>query len=200
MDSLYLTKLKERLLCRKNVLGLLLDDKNREIENLKERSGELSSYDNHPGDLASDTLFQSIDIGLKENIEDEYNKILTALAKMDSGEYGYCAICHKPIDLDRLEAMPEAVHCLACKKILESQQGKSARPIEEKVLFPPFGYITNEKENPVYDGEDTWQDIQIHGTSDTSFSYVNPEEYPRRQEYREEEEQKKEIKEDDEKI
>lgn len=35
-----------------------------------------------------------------------------ALARMESGEYGFCEVCGKPIDLARLQAFPEATTCV----------------------------------------------------------------------------------------
>ncbi|MBZ8133044.1 TraR/DksA C4-type zinc finger protein [Afifella sp. IM 167] len=37
-----------------------------------------------------------------------------ALARLESGEYGYCAICEEPIAVKRLKADPAARLCLAC--------------------------------------------------------------------------------------
>ncbi len=40
--------------------------------------------------------------------------ISAALARIESGAYGDCEACGEPIDLARLKAMPEALHCLGC--------------------------------------------------------------------------------------
>lgn len=39
-----------------------------------------------------------------------------ALARLDSGEYGVCVGCKAPISPARLEAIPEATHCVDCKR------------------------------------------------------------------------------------
>ncbi|MBW3556341.1 MAG: TraR/DksA family transcriptional regulator [Actinobacteria bacterium] len=38
-----------------------------------------------------------------------------ALGRLDSGRYGICADCRAPISPARLEAIPEATHCVDCK-------------------------------------------------------------------------------------
>lgn len=46
----------------------------------------------------------------------ELQQILRALARMDAGEYGLCASCGGEIGEGRLNAIPEATHCIKCAK------------------------------------------------------------------------------------
>lgn len=39
-----------------------------------------------------------------------------ALARLDAGRYGICVGCQAPIVPARLEAIPEATHCVDCKR------------------------------------------------------------------------------------
>jgi RNA polymerase-binding transcription factor DksA len=39
-----------------------------------------------------------------------------ALERMDAGAYGSCERCGRPIDEERLEALPAARLCLDCKR------------------------------------------------------------------------------------
>lgn len=41
--------------------------------------------------------------------------VLEALARLDTGSYGLCVDCGKPVPEGRLEAKPEAARCLACQ-------------------------------------------------------------------------------------
>jgi len=49
---------------------------------------------------------------LRSNLRD----VEHALAKMDAGTYGTCESCGKPIDPERLEALPWAILCMECKQ------------------------------------------------------------------------------------
>jgi len=42
-------------------------------------------------------------------------EIDAALARVEAGTYGHCEACGKPIPEARLEAVPEATLCVACK-------------------------------------------------------------------------------------
>jgi len=42
------------------------------------------------------------------------HRIDAALARMDSGEYGYCRRCEEPIATGRLQVDPAAILCIAC--------------------------------------------------------------------------------------
>lgn len=42
---------------------------------------------------------------------DELRQTEIALARLDRGEHGVCAVCGNPIERERLELLPETVHC-----------------------------------------------------------------------------------------
>ena len=51
---------------------------------------------------------------LRANLRD----VERALAKLDDGTYGRCDRCGNPIGEERLEAIPWAVLCIDCKKLV----------------------------------------------------------------------------------
>jgi RNA polymerase-binding protein DksA len=84
-----------------------------------ERANELSAYDDHPADLASETFEREKDLAIGESVESMIHKVINALEKIDRGTYGTCDACGKPIKKARLKALPFATLCLDCQDRLE---------------------------------------------------------------------------------
>ncbi|MFC4321674.1 TraR/DksA C4-type zinc finger protein [Litchfieldia salsa] len=132
-----------------------------------ESLGELSSYDNHPGDEGTELYEREKDIALNEHVEKELKDINYALEAIDSGTYGVCEKCGKEIPVDRLDAIPTTTYC---KEHSPTQIVSHNRPIEEGVLMTPFGkfeFDGEPDEVEAYDAEDSWQDVARYGTSET---------------------------------
>lgn len=133
--------------------------------------GELSRYDNHPADTATDLYEREKDIALVEHYEKELKDINHALQNIDNGSYGKCETCQKEIPFERLQALPTATHCMEhTPERFESHQ----RPIEESVLRPAFGkFEYDEKDATFFDAEDAWQEVQQYGTSETPSDFFD---------------------------
>jgi RNA polymerase-binding transcription factor DksA len=69
---------------------------------------ELSDYDQHPADTATDTFERERDLGLLDDLEAEFRELEDALGRVDAGTYGIDEVTGEPIDPERLEAMPAA--------------------------------------------------------------------------------------------
>ena len=54
-------------------------------------------------------------LALEKRIRDQLAAVEHALEKFEQGTYGLCDKCGEPIDPARLEALPQASLCLACK-------------------------------------------------------------------------------------
>lgn len=140
-----------------------------------ESIGELSTYDNHPADLGSETFERSKDLALKGLVRSRIGQVDAALERMKAGLYGLCAACGRPIPRPRLEAVPEAVLCTACARIQEAaDQGRPDpagrhRPVEEEILRESYSRLfgRNRRGSIGYDQEDAWQEVARYGTSDT---------------------------------
>ncbi|WP_409302455.1 TraR/DksA C4-type zinc finger protein [Peribacillus sp. SCS-155] len=139
-----------------------------------EATGNLSSYDNHPGDEATSLYEREKDIGLYEHYRNEISEIDKALKAMQEGTYGKCHVCSEDIPFERLEALPTTLFCI---KHSGTQDTSHNRPVEEGVLMPPFGKFekdTGEDENVAYDAEDTWQAVAAYGTSESPSDLTWP--------------------------
>jgi len=53
---------------------------------------------------------------LSESLHTELALIEAALSRIERGEYGVCERCGQAIPLARLEALPNASHCVACEE------------------------------------------------------------------------------------
>ena len=97
---------------------LLEDEQSRvrnELESLQstdsaadesDEQGELSDYDQHPADSATETFMRERDEAIEVDAQSMLHDIEKALKKIDAGTYGNCERCGKPIPADRLEAIP----------------------------------------------------------------------------------------------
>jgi RNA polymerase-binding protein DksA len=75
--------------------------------------------DDHPADIASNTYDRELDSTLEETEEVHLGRVDAALKRIEDGTYGICDNCGKPINLERLEAMPWVTLCIDCKRLAE---------------------------------------------------------------------------------
>jgi len=87
---------------------------------LMEETGDLAiGSGDHLADSATETFMRELDGGLEENAEHLLQEIAAALDRIDEGTYGICRVCGRPIDEERLEAVPYATLCIDDKRALE---------------------------------------------------------------------------------
>jgi len=102
----------------------------QEIEELKEDSastikdaaGDLSSYSYHMADLGTDAQEREKRFQLAAKSGRLIYHIDEALRRMKEGSFGVCEQCGKEISRARLEAVPHARMCIACKEKEEQQK------------------------------------------------------------------------------
>lgn len=141
-----------------------------------ESVGELSSYDNHPGDEGTELYEREKDIALNEHTEEELKDIDRALQAVEKGTYGKCEVCGVAIPLERLDALPTATTCIEHSP---EQFVSHERPIEEGVLMPPFGKFNfdGQDENVAFDAEDAYQIVNSYGSSETPSDLTEPKDH-----------------------
>ncbi|SMP63425.1 transcriptional regulator, TraR/DksA family [Neorhodopirellula lusitana] len=76
-----------------------------------------------PLDAAADTVQDELNSQLVEVEARELAAIEEAIDKFETGNYGDCEDCGKPIPLNRLKALPYASECIECKR--KSELGDS---------------------------------------------------------------------------
>ncbi len=127
---------------------------------MQDELGELSLYDNHPADIASELFERAKDVGLRHMDKLQLQEIDRALQAIADGTYGTCQHCQRPIPEERLEANPLTQLCIDCKRLDEQQHPDRSRPIEEEFLTPGFGRTHLDDTDAVeFDGEDSLQAV-----------------------------------------
>ncbi len=162
----------------RELLEKQLEDINHTLGNMKENNTaeqdlysptELSNYDNHPAEIASELFQVEMNTALKVHEENILAQIKSALGRIEDGTYGTCVRCHAAIPSERLEALPYAEMCIQCEEEDEGsfERRRQERPNEELVLDAPMGrkYL-NSQEDDEYEGMDQFNDLMKYGSSD----------------------------------
>jgi DnaK suppressor protein len=79
----------------------------------------LSDSDSASGDSADigSTHFErNQEMSLAANAREMLDQVVLALHLIDTGTYGSCEICGRPIGKGRLQVFPRATMCVACKQ------------------------------------------------------------------------------------
>lgn len=124
---------------------------------------ELSNYDNHPGDAATDLFDMERGMALTQFKEEELDDTKAALAAIEAGTYGKCTECGKEIPFERLEAIPTALTCI---DHADQEPDLESRPPEEDVLQGDTGQPVRQEDSRLRDYTDTFQDVEEYGSSD----------------------------------
>jgi YteA family regulatory protein len=137
-------------------------------DSLETQTGELSHYDNHPGDIGSEVFERGKDLALRDADSLRLGMIDEALERMEDGSYGACINCSQEIPYERLEANPAARFCIDCQEQADEREISGNRPVEENFLYPGFGRTFNDQdegkhEESYFDGEDSWQAVARYG-------------------------------------
>lgn len=148
---------------KKRVNNLIHVMKENGVTTNSEMASELSFYDNHPSDLATEISDIEKGRALKANEISIMKKIDSCLKSMDDGNYGICKMCGKEINTERLDFIPYAEYCAECQNSLNSIKPAedNDRPVEEEVLGNPFGYGHNDFTDKIeFDAEDSYQAVE----------------------------------------
>ena len=116
-------------------------------KSLRESTSELSTYDNHPADLGSETYELGRQLALDRHQDKQMKEVQTALERVAKGTYGYCETCGDSYAIERLYAIPETRGFFEC--------------VDEKRDFLPS--VIN-KELEIFDGADSLQNTHKYGS------------------------------------
>lgn len=80
-----------------------------------------------PNDRASQESDMALELRNRDRERKLIKKIDGTIAKIESGDYGYCDSCGIEIGLKRLEARPTATLCIDCKTLDEIREKQIAK-------------------------------------------------------------------------
>lgn len=86
----------------------------------REMTGELSTVDQHPADVADFTFQRELQQTTQRMLDREAAQVQEAMRARERGQYGVCQSCGKPIPRERLQARPSATLCVECQRRQET--------------------------------------------------------------------------------
>ena len=95
----------------------------KNINGVNDELDQLNSLElNDEGDYASVNNNSMVESVIVHQQEQELGEINVALAKIENGEYGTCAMCEDDIGFQRLKVKPHAAYCIDCREIVEKSK------------------------------------------------------------------------------
>ena len=123
MKKADLKKYEQLLLAKRAKLVQEIEElKEDSASTIKDAAGDLSSYSYHMADLGTDAQEREKRFQLASKSGRLIYHIDEALRRIKDGNFGTCQQCGKEISRARLEAVPHARMCIACKEKEEQQK------------------------------------------------------------------------------
>ena len=72
-------------------------------------------FDDESGEGGTMSMERERDLAMSAQFLLKVEEVEDALARFETGEYGYCSHCQKPISRPRLRALPFTTLCIECK-------------------------------------------------------------------------------------
>ncbi|MDD2621375.1 MAG: TraR/DksA C4-type zinc finger protein, partial [Syntrophomonadaceae bacterium] len=106
---------RSRLLAKKAEIEEVVKEKREYLMMpISESIDELSNYDQHPADVASEMFEREKNQGVLELLEFELEKLEDALHRLEQGKYGICELCGQNIGESRLNRVLNTTLCVNC--------------------------------------------------------------------------------------
>ena len=122
-----LNRFKRRLLKEERYLLTEIQGQASELTEATESAGEERA--SAPEDAGADIFEHEKTLAVEGAFEEMLAEVRHALHKIAAGSYGICDDCGQKIELERLEARPQASLCLACRTREEHAHNGRARTL-----------------------------------------------------------------------
>ena len=104
---------------REKLIGVLEDLQNEIKQEVNSASERDLAQLMDTSDIASDAAEGELSIRIAESEGVEAAEVQKAIDKIDTGTYGLCERCQKPIGTERIKFKPFASMCIKCQEIVE---------------------------------------------------------------------------------
>lgn len=121
LDPAWLETMRQQLVSRREELERHREDLLRALAAEGRSQAEEGTVATHPADAASDVMMAEYDQTTLRILEEELHEIALALQRIEHGTYGVCIDCGRPIERERLEAVPWAARCVADQERFERE-------------------------------------------------------------------------------
>ena len=101
-----LSTLKNELLNQKKQLDITEEETSIQENNIRDTTGELSLYDNHPADLGTELFEREKDLALSNHSESQLEKVKNALEAVEEGFTGFVKYVRRKYPLNVLKLYP----------------------------------------------------------------------------------------------
>jgi len=128
-----LVELRDHILSRKGDLA-------------KDAIEEKPTFSMHMGDAGTDTFDRDLALSMISSEQDALYEIDEALNRIRNGAYGVCELTGKPIEAERLEAIPWTRFSTAAEKQLEKEGGAPRTRLGPRQEVPKTAARAEEQE------------------------------------------------------
>jgi RNA polymerase-binding protein DksA len=101
---------------RKRLRQELTEMEQHQIKTEEKPVADVSGYDDDLVDVATETFEREKGLALETSVQGILEMVEEALRRMRRGTYGICDGCGRPIDENRLRAIPYTRLCIKCKE------------------------------------------------------------------------------------
>ena len=172
LKSSQIEELKNSLLEDKEALerhfNMENDTADGQVESELDSTGELSSVDNHPADLGTETFERERDMAIDENMDEKLDQVNAALQRIEDGTYGISEISGEEIPFERLQALPYTT-MLVGESAEEGGGVNDYRPVEEDLITPAAKGAGENRQSHTgkFDDAGAWQAVEEYGVADS---------------------------------